>query len=82
VRLSLKTWVQPLDAEPRTGCVDVTLLTADGEPTVELTPAEARALATALVMLTDTAERDGAGNAARAIRGSLAAPDGYKDAAP
>ena len=57
VRLCLKAWVHPLDADTGTGCVDVTLFTADGEPTIELTPAEARAIATALVMLVDTAEQ-------------------------
>jgi hypothetical protein len=57
VRLYLKTWVLPLDAEPGTGCVDLTLFTADGEPTVELTSREARTLAAALVQLADTAER-------------------------
>jgi hypothetical protein len=58
VRLYLKTWVLPLDADPGTGCVDLTLFTADGEPTVELTSSEARTLAAALIQLADTAERE------------------------
>jgi hypothetical protein len=61
VRLYLSTWVHPLDAQPPTGRVDVTLFTADNEPTVELTAAEARALAAALVMLADTVERGDTG---------------------
>jgi hypothetical protein len=61
VRAVLKSWTHPLDAVPGPGLIELNLGTA-AERTdlcVEATPAEARAIARALLDLADTAERDG-----------------------
>ena len=55
----LKSWTHPLDADPGPAVVEINLGTA-GERTdacAELTPAQARAVAAALLKLADTAER-------------------------
>jgi hypothetical protein len=61
VRVVLKSWTHPLDADPGPALIELNLGTS-GEPTdmcVEITPAEARAVAQALLDLAATAERDG-----------------------
>jgi hypothetical protein len=61
VRAVLKSWTQPLGADPGPALIELNLGTA-GERTdlcAEVTPAEARAVAQALLDLAATAERDG-----------------------
>jgi hypothetical protein len=61
VRAVLKSWTHPLDADPEPALIELNLGTA-GERTdmcAEITPAEARAVAQALLDLAATAERDG-----------------------
>ena len=63
VRVILKSWMHPLDAEPGPALIELNLGTA-GERTdlcAEITPAEARAVAQALLNLAATAERAGDG---------------------
>lgn len=55
VKVSLKAWTKPLDADPERGRVDLQLENADS--CVDLTPSEARAVAAALVEMAETAER-------------------------
>jgi hypothetical protein len=61
VRVVLKSWTHPLDAGPGPVLVELNLGTPDQRTDMyaELTPAEARAVARALLSLADTAERDG-----------------------
>ena len=61
VRAVLKSWTHPLGADPGPALVELNLGTA-GERTdvcAEITPAEARAVAQALLDLAAAAERDG-----------------------
>jgi hypothetical protein len=61
VRAVLKSWTHPLDADPGPALIELNL-GPDGEGTdmcAEITPAEARAVAEALLDLAATAERDG-----------------------
>ena len=61
VRAVLKSWTHPLDTDPGAALIELNLGTA-GERTdlcAEVTPAEARAVAQALLDLAATAERDG-----------------------
>jgi hypothetical protein len=65
VRVVLKSWTHPLDAEPGPALIVLNLGTA-GERTdmcAEITPGEARAVAQALLDLAATAERAGDGRA-------------------
>ena len=65
VRVVLKSWTHPLDAEPGPALIELNLGTA-GERTdlcAEITPGEARAVAQALLDLAATAERAGDGHA-------------------
>ena len=59
VKVSLRAWVSRLDAEPGPGHVEVQFATAEYDTDVytELTPGQARAVASALLQLADTAER-------------------------
>lgn len=58
VKVILKSWTHPLDAEPGPGRVDLALATTEGytDMYAELTPDEARALAAALLKIADIAE--------------------------
>jgi hypothetical protein len=59
VRVVLKSWTHPLDAEPGPALIEINLGTA-GERTdlcAEITPSQARAVAAALLELADTADR-------------------------
>ncbi len=61
VRAVLKSWTHPLGASPGPALIELNLGTT-GERTdmcAEITPAEARAVAQALLALAATAERDG-----------------------
>jgi hypothetical protein len=60
VRAVLKSWTHPLDADPGPTLVELNLGTPKSrtDASVEATPAEARAIAQALLALADTAERD------------------------
>ena len=60
VRAVLKSWTHPLDAEPGPALIELNLgTTADRtDLCAEVTPAEARAIAQALLDLAATAERD------------------------
>ncbi len=61
VRAVLKSWTHPLDADPGPALIELNLGTA-GERTdmcAEITPAEARAVAQALLDLAAAAERHG-----------------------
>ena len=65
VRVVLKSWTHPLDADPGPALVELNLGTA-GERTdmcAEITPAEARAVARALLDLAATADRTGSDRA-------------------
>ena len=61
VRAVLKSWTHPLDADPGPALIELNLGTAGKrtEMCAEITPAEARALARALLALVATAEQDG-----------------------
>jgi len=61
VRMVLTSWTHPLDAEPGPALIELNLGTVAGRTDMraEVTPAEARAVARALLDLADTAERDG-----------------------
>jgi hypothetical protein len=61
VRAVLKSWTHPLAADPGPTLVELNLGTAKSrtDASVEATPAEARAIARALLALADTAERSG-----------------------
>jgi hypothetical protein len=63
VKVSLKAWVSRLDAEPGQGFVELQLATIeyDTDAYVELTPGQARAVASALLKFPDIAERARAG---------------------
>jgi hypothetical protein len=52
--VTLKSWTLPLDADPGPGRIDLQLDNADMY--AELTPDEARAVATALLKMADIAE--------------------------
>jgi len=58
VRAVLKSWTHPLDAEPGPTIIELNLGTAAARTDIyaEVTPAEARAVARALLDLADTAE--------------------------
>ena len=60
-RAVLKSWTHPLDADPGPALIELNLGTAAGRTGMcaEITPAEARAAAQALLNLAGTAERDG-----------------------
>ena len=60
VRAVLKSWTHPLDAEPGPALIELNLGTTAERTDMcaEVTPAEARAIAQALLDLADTAERD------------------------
>jgi hypothetical protein len=61
VRAVLKSWTHPLDADPGAALIELHVGTA-GERTdmcAEITPAEARAVAQALLVLAARAEQDG-----------------------
>jgi hypothetical protein len=69
VRIALKSWTHPLDAEPGPALIELNLGTAAKRTDMcaEITPAEARAVARALLDLASIAERAGpAGNGADA----------------
>src|SRR5450756_82973 len=61
VRAVLKSWTRPLDADPGPTLVELNLGTAKSrtDASVEATPAEARAIARALLAVADAAERGG-----------------------
>jgi len=61
VRIVLKSWTCPLHAEPGPARIELLLGTAEErtDMSVELTPAEARAIAQSLLDHAVTAERDG-----------------------
>jgi hypothetical protein len=61
VRAVLKSWTHPLDADPGPARVEINLGTAveRTDSCAELTPAEARAVARALLDLAAAAEREG-----------------------
>jgi hypothetical protein len=61
VRVVLKSWTHPLDAEPGPVLIELNLGTAAERTDMyaDVTPAEARAVARALLGLADTAEREG-----------------------
>jgi hypothetical protein len=61
VRAVLKSWTHPLEASPGPTVIELNLGTAAErtDSCVEATPAEARAIARALLDLADTAERGG-----------------------
>lgn len=61
VRVILKAWTHPLDAEPSQARIELNLGTADERTDLcaEVAPSEARAIAQALLDLADTAEQDG-----------------------
>lgn len=61
VRVFLKSWTHPLNAEAGPTLIELNVGTASErtETCAEVTPAEARAVARALLDLADTAERDG-----------------------
>lgn len=69
VRAVLRSWTHPLDADPGPALIELNLGTAAGRTDMcaEITPAEARAVARALLGLAAIAERDGpaAGDADR-----------------
>lgn len=60
VRVVLKAWTHPLDAEPSQTRIELNLGTAEERTDLcaEVTPSEARAIAQALLDLADTAEHD------------------------
>jgi len=59
VKVTLKAWANRLDAEPGPGCIELQLATTeyDTDMFVDLTPDQARAVASALLKLADTASR-------------------------
>jgi len=61
VRVVLKSWTQPLDAAPGPAFIELNLGTAEAgtDACAELTPAEARSVARALLSIAATAEQDG-----------------------
>jgi hypothetical protein len=61
VRVVLKSWTHPLDADPGPALIELNLGTAfkRTDMCVEITPAEAHVVAQALLDLAATAERDG-----------------------
>ena len=61
VRVVLKSWTHPLDAEASHSRIELNLGTAEERTDLcaEVTPSEARAIAQALLDLADTAEQDG-----------------------
>ena len=65
VRAVLRSWTHPLDAEPGPVFIELNLGTAAERTDMcaEVTPAEARAIAQALLDLAATAVRDGPGQA-------------------
>ena len=67
VRAVLKSWTHPLDADPGPVIIELNLgtLAARTDSCVEATPAEARAIARALLGLADTAEQADAWGASR-----------------
>lgn len=67
VRAVLKSWTHPLGARPGQVLIELNLGTpaARTDSCVEATPAEARAIARALLSLADTAERDATSGTSR-----------------
>ena len=65
VRVILKSWTHPLDAEPGPALIELNLGTAEERTDLcaEITPGEARAVAQALLDLAATAKRAGDGRA-------------------
>lgn len=63
VKAFLISWTHPLDAEPGPARIELQLATteANTDACAEITPAQARAIAQALLELAATAERDGPG---------------------
>jgi len=61
VRVVLKSWTQPLDVAPGPAFIELNLGTAEAgtDAYAELTPAEARSVAQALLDFAATTERDG-----------------------
>jgi hypothetical protein len=59
VKVILKSWTHPLDAEPGPGLIELQLATTEYNTDlfVEITPGQARAVAEALLELAATAER-------------------------
>lgn len=57
VKVSLKAWTHPMDAEPGPVTLDLQFATAEdgAHANIELTPGEARTIAAALIKLADTA---------------------------
>lgn len=72
VRVYLSSWTHPLDASPGPTVIEANLGTADcrTDTAAELTPAEARAAAWALLERADTAERAAEKESGRARRAS------------
>ena len=60
IRVVLKSWTHPMDADPGPTRIELNLGTATERTDLcaEISPAEARAVARALLDLADTAERD------------------------
>jgi hypothetical protein len=60
VKAFLTSWTRPLDAEPGPGLIELQLGTAETNTNMSarITPAQARAVAGALLELAATAERD------------------------
>ena len=75
VRAALRSWTHPLGAAPGPVVIELNLGTRASrtDSCAELSPAEARAIARALLDLADAAERDGASGASRT-------PDSGEDA--
>lgn len=61
IRVVLKSWTHPLDADPGSAFIEINLgtLTERTDMCAEISPAEARAVAQALLGLAAIAERDG-----------------------
>lgn len=61
VKVTLKSWTHPLSAGPGPSLVELQLATTEynTDMLVELTPGQARAVASALIELADIAERTG-----------------------